>query len=858
MKKLLSFFAIVCLVGIVSVKAQSASDSSYVRNLHYDTIDISNLPVVITDTLDSDSPDCKILKDVREGAWAKGYTFAVQTSTVLNIHMYCNPSDDFDTYIYLLDSNFNILAYNDDWNGHVDEGSCVIRNLPQGRYYVIATQYSDSWTSIDETYYLSLDALSAVDFRGLNYTAATLTAPITDSLGANSQILMEPMSGIYANHAKGYTFQAPQCNFRVSLDNYYRFALVLDSNYNPQPFYLSNNNSCVTQLPHAGMYRLVVMSSLVYDGDTTLSRLFTITTDTVRMVTYATLNYRNINVGDTIADSLVATDPLIVSDNSNNMIVDKVNPSGGLYYVKGYRFQTPANANYIDYNTFDVNVPRGTTAVLLDANYNVLSSTDYTELYYRVAPSTTYNLAIMANKYDATGSYKFVTKAEQDIANVYYVDAINGDDDSSGLTPAAALKTLDEAIYRSDEGVARIYLTEDYEFTDYVGLGLYNEIYPYGKNIKLKPNLDDGEFILGKRAKVMSYNVLQYGITLILGKEGDSLYFLIDSLPEQYSEYFIGACENVEINNLKMRNSVWPDYFVNVSNLIVRNSEFTNDSIARTIFCSNNLKLENITINNNIIGYTMCYATKLTLENTVIDSNMCGEPIELYDPQSEAYLISGRMRGNTTYGEYAAEMADMMGCDTSNFGGIALLFGAKCHWGAGFSIDTNAYVFLDTLSVIIVDENITAPVAARLFPMNVDGSTYVSRPAYSEGRQLLDGSAVASNYSHFLLVQPIDQTWYLHSDGRIYTSDEHAGIAQAQEGRVNIYPNPASDRFYVQLDGTEADEICVLDIYGKQVKRIAATEGTHTIGLQGLAKGIYFVQVRKADTIVATRKLVKD
>jgi hypothetical protein len=166
-------------------------------------------------------------------------------------------------------------------------------------------------------------------------------------------------------------------------------------------------------------------------------------------------------------------------------------------------------------------------------------------------------------------------------------------------------------------------------------------------------------------------------------------------------------------------------------------------------------------------------------------------------------------------------------------------------------------VFLDTLSVIIVDENITAPVAARLFPMNVDGSTYVSRPAYSEGRQLLDGSAVASNYSHFLLVQPASQTWYLHSDGRIYTTEEQVGIAQAQEGRVNIYPNPASDRLYVQLEGAEADEICVLDIYGKQVKRIASAEGAQAIDLQGFAKGMYFVQVRKDGTVLATRKLIK-
>ena len=81
--------------------------------------------------------------------------------------------------------------------------------------------------------------------------------------------------------------------------------------------------------------------------------------------------------------------------------------------------------------------------------------------------------------------------------------------------------------------------------------------------------------------------------------------------------------------------------------------------------------------------------------------------------------------------------------------------------------------------------------------------------------------------------------------------------AQAESADVVLYPNPASDRFYVQIDGTEADEICVLDIYGKLVRRIAATEGIQTIGLQGLAKGMYFVQVRKAGVAVTTKKLIK-
>lgn len=55
-------------------------------------------------------------------------------------------------------------------------------------------------------------------------------------------------------------------------------------------------------------------------------------------------------------------------------------------------------------------------------------------------------------------------------------------------------------------------------------------------------------------------------------------------------------------------------------------------------------------------------------------------------------------------------------------------------------------------------------------------------------------------------------------------------------GIVSVKAQSANDRFFVLLDGVEADEICVIDIYGKQVKRLEVAEGVHTISMQGFAK----------------------
>ena len=52
-------------------------------------------------------------------------------------------------------------------------------------------------------------------------------------------------------------------------------------------------------------------------------------------------------------------------------------------------------------------------------------------------------------------------------------------------------------------------------------------------------------------------------------------------------------------------------------------------------------------------------------------------------------------------------------------------------------------------------------------------------------------------------------------------------------------------------------EVVVMDMYGKTVKRIAASASLQTMGLQELESGLYFVQLRNAGKVVATRKLIK-
>ena len=855
MKKLLSFFAIVCLIGIVSVKAQSSSDSAYVRNFNYRYLNVGNLPISIQDTLNSSHSNCKIIKDennsyLRRGQWAKGYAINITSPTALNIKML---SGGWDCFLYLLDSSFSVVTYNDDYNGS-DYGSRVVYALQPGQYFIIAASYDNDLSSINENYSLTINAINAVDYSGLNYTSRAFSTPFTDTLGSNSQILAEMSDQIQGNYAKGYTIQAPQCNMKVSIYGNNRSVVVLDNNYNSLPYYSGRGDSKVIPLPQAGTYRIVAYSTNDYETETSLSDTFAIAIDTISVCSYPTLNYRNINMGDTIIDSLVDMDPYILIPTSGS-IGPRASRVGNLYHAKGYRIQTGANVNYFDNNMLSSTIQGGNYVILLDANFNEIARSytySYTgpgRLYTRVSPSTTYYLVVQSCSYYSgdTGSYSFYNRATSDIANTYYVDALNGSDGRNGLTPTTAIATIDTAMARGN-GVARIYLTEDYHFDNILYAAQYLEIYPYQKNIKLIP---DGP---------IHDDVFDNGQILVLGKEGDSLYLLMDSIDGSNFDNFIDDYDMVEINNLKVRNCKFEYYFFDANMLVVRNSEFINDTVMddEMFYASKRLHFINTTIsNNNFLSGGVFSTNNLTMENSTIANNRINSPFFFYSSTSEVNLISGSIRNNVVSGNGLSETASMLGCDTTNLGGLFLLFGATANWGAGFMMDLNSYVIMDSLSSIALSENINGPAVAQILPVNINMYVGSVSAGYTEGRRVLSGPAniLASNYTRFVLAQPSDRAWYIHPDGTIHSYG--VGIEQAEQAEVAVYPNPASDRIFVQLDGVEADEICVLDIYGKQVKRIAAAESTNTIGVQDLAKGLYFVQVRKDGAAVATKKLIK-
>jgi hypothetical protein len=76
---------------------------------------------------------------------------------------------------------------------------------------------------------------------------------------------------------------------------------------------------------------------------------------------------------------------------------------------------------------------------------------------------------------------------------------------------------------------------------------------------------------------------------------------------------------------------------------------------------------------------------------------------------------------------------------------------------------------------------------------------------------------------------------------------------------IDIYPNPAQDFININFTGLEGNAtVRVFDIYGKQVLQQQTNKTNSQLGISGLSKGIYMVKVLQGETVVSSKKIVKE
>jgi hypothetical protein len=81
----------------------------------------------------------------------------------------------------------------------------------------------------------------------------------------------------------------------------------------------------------------------------------------------------------------------------------------------------------------------------------------------------------------------------------------------------------------------------------------------------------------------------------------------------------------------------------------------------------------------------------------------------------------------------------------------------------------------------------------------------------------------------------------------------------AKEEDVLIYPNPTSDKFFVNLANSKCAQITMCDITGRQLvqKRINKQTDVAEINVAGFAKGLYVLIIQGEDRMIVKKVEIK-
>jgi len=90
------------------------------------------------------------------------------------------------------------------------------------------------------------------------------------------------------------------------------------------------------------------------------------------------------------------------------------------------------------------------------------------------------------------------------------------------------------------------------------------------------------------------------------------------------------------------------------------------------------------------------------------------------------------------------------------------------------------------------------------------------------------------------------------------TTVEPQGVGDNIESRVTVFPNPSSGWVYVSSPESIIEEVSLSDVLGKVMLKMDTHESAIQVDMNGLTNGVYFLQLKFANTEATTvKKLIK-
>lgn len=300
---------------------------------------------------------------------------------------------------------------------------------------------------------------------------------------------------------------------------------------------------------------------------------------------------------------------------------------------------------------------------------------------------------------------------------------------------------------------------------------------------------------------------------------------------------------------------------VNLTSTLTTNTcyyaEFYAANIQYNKYCSNNLALAFSPSQNTAQSSLSC-----TLINLSIGINKYGNPI-LKDTV-KWHKISGiyNALGNESYLTIGNFLPDNQ-IDTLNL------------YPPGttpyYSIP-NSYMMIDAVSVFSINPSGVLPWAYNDTTVILGDSVYIGNTMggnFNPQWFTIGGSYITTNAG--IYVKPVATTSYVvnytvcgtpRADTIQVTVIDDSSVTENELRKMQFkaFPNPAKDELVIEfeIDFTKPREIKMIDVLGKEVKKVFIQNKKQKINIEALSNGVYYLQLQSSNGLKITKKLVKE
>lgn len=182
---------------------------------------------------------------------------------------------------------------------------------------------------------------------------------------------------------------------------------------------------------------------------------------------------------------------------------------------------------------------------------------------------------------------------------------------------------------------------------------------------------------------------------------------------------------------------------------------------------------------------------------------------------------------------------------------------ANTKWFVTDGSTFNNYIIFKT-DTVMVGPNVdnTVPISSFTESANNFTITDFTGSCLSKGTYTF---VVVSDTLHFTLVSDlcVDRSQVFVSSTYHWTRKYTVGIADKDYTDLKIYPNPFTDKLYLNIDTYKPTEITLYDITSKKLLQETFTRST-SLNTEKLAVGIYIYELRNEKGIIRKGKIIKE